>query len=114
MAYLARFYDPQDEELPNLLARNTINSEGLTERVSAILAAVKEEGDAALLRFAKQFDKASLSELRVRETEILEAKGKISDDLKRALAVAYNNIFSFHTEQLPQAEIGRASCRERV
>jgi histidinol dehydrogenase len=104
MAYLARFYDPQDEELPNLLARNTINSEGLTERVSAILAAVKEEGDAALLRFAKQFDKASLSELRVRETEILEAKGKISDDLKRALAVAYNNIFSFHTEQLPQAE----------
>lgn len=104
MAYLARFYDPQDEQLPSLLARNKTDSEALTEQVRSILAAVQEEGDEALFRFAKQFDKASLSELRVSEKEILDAEGRVPDDLKQALAVAYHNIKAFHARQRPDGE----------
>lgn len=104
MAYLARFYDPQDEELPQLLARNKTNSQDLSTRVSAILRSVQEEGDRALFRFAKQFDQVDLSELRVTEKEIQEAELKLSDDLKKALAVAYHNIHAFHSEQLCRPE----------
>lgn len=104
MAYLARFYDPQDEDLPHLFARNKTNTEGLGEKVSAILAAVRKDGDGALFRFAKQFDQVDLTDLRVSKQEIEEAGHQISDELKQALRAAYRNIHAFHSEQLPRPE----------
>ena len=70
--------------------------------VKEIVEAVKREGDDALLRYTAAFDKVTLKpeQLRVTDEEIQGAYAKVEPEFLDALRKA--------------AEIGRASCRERV
>ncbi|MEF3304317.1 histidinol dehydrogenase [Paenibacillus sp. GYB003] len=69
--------------------------------VAAILESVRTEGDAAVLRFTEQFDKAKLSagQLRVTEQEIRAAYDKVEKPFIEALRRAAANIRSFHEKQ---------------
>ncbi len=69
MAFLQRYENPPDEQLKTLLTRNLDTTRSVTKQVSAILDAVKEEGDAALLRYALEFDGVNLSSLYVSPPE---------------------------------------------
>ena len=71
----------------------------LTPKVEAILEKVKQQKDQALYDLTLAFDKVALDSLRVSEQEIQEAKNKISLELKKAIDVAYNNIYTFHSSQ---------------
>lgn len=72
------------------------------EAVKTILASVRQEGDAALRRLAKQFDGIEVGELRVSEEEIQAAYGKVDADFVSALREAAANIRAFHEKQLRQ------------
>lgn len=104
MAYLQHFYNPSDDDFPLLLARNQQNTGTVAEQVQTILKTVKEQGDAALIRYASQFEGASLSSLQVSQEEMEQARSLVPSDLKGALQQAYAHIKAFHTAQLPQAE----------
>ena len=104
MAFLQRYENPPDEQLKKLLTRNLDTTQSVTKQVSAILNAVKEEGDAALLRFASEFDGFTLSSLSVSPEERKAAEVQVDDSLKRALSQAYDNIHSFHAAQMPTGE----------
>jgi len=69
--------------------------------VAEIVAAVRREGDAALLRYTAQFDKVELKpgELRVTEAEIAAAYDKVEPDFLSALRQATANITAFHEKQ---------------
>lgn len=69
--------------------------------VAEIVAAVRREGDAALLRYTAQFDKVELKpgELRVTEAEIAAAYDKVEPDFLSALRQAAANITAFHEKQ---------------
>lgn len=67
-----------------------------------ILAAVKEQGDAALLNMAKQFDKRETPRLLVPVEEIDQAEQFLSSELKAAIETAYANVKRFHQAQLPK------------
>ncbi|WP_191084253.1 histidinol dehydrogenase [Roseococcus microcysteis] len=72
--------------------------------VSAIIAAVREEGDAALLRYTARWDgwaPESAAALRVTEAEVEAALASIPPDLLAALDVAAARIEAFHRAQLP-------------
>lgn len=72
--------------------------------VSAIIAAVRAEGDAALLRYTARWDgwaPASAEELRVSAAEVEAALASIPPDLLAALDVAAARIEAFHRAQLP-------------
>ena len=60
---------------------------------------VKTNGDAAIRRYEKQFDKADLDEICVTEAEMKESESLVSDDLKRAILTAKKNIETFHASQ---------------
>ena len=60
---------------------------------------VKQNGDAAVKKYALQFDNVALSELQVSKAEIDEAKALISDELKKAIQIAKDNITTFHAAQ---------------
>ena len=104
MAFLQRYENPPDEQLKKLLARNLDTTQSVTKQVSAILHAVKEEGDDALFRFASEFDGAFLASLSVSPKEWEAAAAEVDDSLKRALSQAYGNIHSFHAAQMPTGE----------
>nr|WP_321262760.1 histidinol dehydrogenase [uncultured Sphaerochaeta sp.] len=104
MAFLQRYENPPDEQLKKLLARNLDTTQSVTKQVSAILDAVKEEGDSALFRFASEFDGVTLASLSVSPKERKAVAAEVDDSLKRALSQAYDNIHSFHAAQMPTGE----------
>ncbi|MGJ8484106.1 histidinol dehydrogenase [Pseudoalteromonas sp. SYSU M81236] len=67
-----------------------------------ILNAVKTEGDAALLKMAKEFDKRKTPRLLVPVEEINQAEQLLSNELKAAIETAYANVKRFHQAQLPK------------
>jgi len=71
--------------------------------VAAIIAAVRERGDAALLEYTQEFDRLELNPatLRVSADEIAAAAASIAPELAAALHLAAQRIEAFHRAQMP-------------
>ena len=93
------FRNPNEEALKEIIARPTKDAADLTATVSAVLARIKSEGDAAVLDYELQFDKVELKALTVTEDEFDVAEATVSDELKAALQLAHDNIARFHEAQ---------------
>lgn len=70
--------------------------------VASILNAVRQEGDAALLRYARQFDGLGDLPLRVPERELAEAAAHMKPEVCRAVEAAASNIREYAVAQLPR------------
>lgn len=84
----------------NVLARPQSQSTAIAKAVNAILANVQATGDEALIDYAAQFDKATLTTLQVSPQEFTAAEALVSSQLKKAIKQAYSNIKKFHKAQL--------------
>ncbi|MBQ9071210.1 MAG: histidinol dehydrogenase [Clostridia bacterium] len=67
--------------------------------VKEIIEKVRREGDAALYYYAKKFDRASLTSLRVSEEEIKTAIAYVDPKFIEVLRTAAKNIREFHEKQ---------------
>jgi histidinol dehydrogenase len=78
----------------------------LQDAVRAIVRAVQEKGDAALVEFTARFDRTDLAKtgLRVPPEELKRAYEGLSQELRGALALAAERIEKHHRRQLPQDE----------
>ncbi|MBP9854715.1 MAG: histidinol dehydrogenase [Candidatus Omnitrophica bacterium] len=85
----------------NLFARK----KHVEEKVRRIIEDVRLEGDEAVLRYTKRFDKASLvaKKLRVDEAEISGAYQGITSDFISSLKVIINNVSDFYKKQIQRA-----------
>jgi histidinol dehydrogenase len=92
------------DERAALLKRSEADITTFMERAQSIVQAVKEEGDKALLRFARDFDKAEVrgGNLKATEQEFDEAFKKVDDEVIEAISYAIGNIRTFHEEQRPE------------
>ena len=90
---------PEPSQWAELLQRPVIHTEALFDTVRQIMARVKAEGDRAVLAYAATFDRVELSQLAVSEEEWLEAETQVSEELKKAILLAKENIASFHAKQ---------------
>ncbi len=90
---------PQPSEWAELLKRPVMNMETLRGTVSEVLGRIKAEGDKAVLDYEERFDKVKLNGLAVSEAEIEEAESMVSDELKKAIQLAEQNIRTFHSAQ---------------
>ena len=88
-------------EVPSseIFARGTAETD-VSDIVADILAEVRQKGDAALLAYAKQFDKADLQALEVSEAEIDAAFQKVEPAFIAVLQQAAENIRAFHQRQV--------------
>ncbi|HMO62866.1 MAG TPA: histidinol dehydrogenase [Ferruginibacter sp.] len=91
--------NPTKAEWPLIVQRPVIDSAPLEATVSAILKDVQQQGDAAVKKYALQFDKVHLQDLKVTDAEMQEAAAAVSDALKAAISIAKNNITLFHQRQ---------------
>ncbi|KAJ3196189.1 trifunctional histidinol dehydrogenase [Irineochytrium annulatum] len=87
-----------------LLRRPAIKSEEILSRVKPIINDVANRGDTALIEFTKKFDGVELA------STVLKAPFDgdlmaISEESKRAIDEAYENIFKFHDAQLERAPL---------
>ena len=68
--------------------------------VAAIIAAVRQEGDTALRRYAKEFDKAELTEIEVPAAQLDAAVDALDGELRAILQEAAERIRTFHSRQV--------------
>ena len=72
----------------------------VAETVSEIISNVRQNGDSALIEYAKKFDKAELSSLLVTEKEIEDAFEKVPKKFIKVLLKSAKNIRTFHSKQV--------------
>ena len=103
---LARL-DPLDlDSLPESVLERTRQAFGddVTPEQSVVnmLRDVRREGDAAIRRYARLLDGADLTEFRIDDKELSEARAGISPQLEAALQLAAQRIREFHQATLPR------------
>ncbi|KQC32864.1 histidinol dehydrogenase [Nonlabens sp. YIK11] len=100
--------NPSQAHQQSLLERPLKQRSEVDHAVKEIIQLVRENGDEALIAFAKQFDKAELKDLKVSPTEISHASTQVDESLKTAIQTAYDNIYKFHkacyTQDYPVVE----------
>ena len=68
--------------------------------VAGIIAEVRKNGDAALRRYAKEFDRADIDALEVPGEQLDKALADLEPDLRAVLEEAAENIRAFHQRQV--------------
>ncbi|MGN8889580.1 histidinol dehydrogenase [Dysosmobacter sp. HCP28S3_G4] len=86
---------PQD-----ILNRDIRTEEDVSAAVDAILADVRQNGDAALRRYAEKFNGAALDRLEVTPDEWDAAVDSVDPDFLETLRQAADNIRAFHEKQV--------------
>lgn len=92
----------KQQQIDALLRPAMKDSVILRDTVTKILSRVRENKDAAVFEYTKQFDGAELRELRLDLAIIEQAESKIEAKVKIAIDKAYANIKIFHEAQIPQ------------
>ena len=85
-----------------LLSAKRESEEDVAVSVRAIVADVRARGDAALVDYAKRFDKIELTALRLTDGEIAAAEAQCAPEVLDALDVAARRIEIYHRRQLPK------------
>ena len=91
-----------DARLEQLLAWESVSDSAVAETVATILADVKSEGDAALLRYTNRFDNVSASsvaEFVVPQAALEAARKSIPAQQLQALETAATRIRNYHQHQ---------------
>ena len=95
-----------DEELTRLTRYEAAQDAALQETVRAILADVRARGDAAVLEYAKRFDRTTartLGELEIKKEQLENALNSIPRTQADALRLAARRIRTFHEKQLQKS-----------
>jgi len=94
-----KIINPPKNEWEVLLQRPTQTIEAIETTVTSIFDDVKRNGDDGVKRYTSIFDGVDLGEMYVSEQEFLDASKEISTELKEAVALAKQNISTFHKAQ---------------
>ncbi len=95
---MIKILNRKNVSLDEILKRNEYNI-AVSDAVQSIVDDVKANGDAALLTYARKFDRAEITSLTVDKAEIEKAVATVGDDFMKILTEAAENIREFHTHQ---------------
>lgn len=86
-----------------LLQRTEADLSSYEDKVRGIIDAVRREGDEALARFARDFDKAPVkaSEIAATESDFASAEKALDPKVRAAMSYAAEAIRKFHEDQKP-------------
>ncbi len=92
------------DEKTELLRRTESDLDRYLEPVASIVKAVRDEGDRALVRFARDLDKAAIAadSIRARPADFEAASAALAPELLEAIAFAAESIRRFHRGQMPE------------
>jgi len=95
----------ESKAMGRVLARRSARLTEAEDAVRPILAAVRDQGDAGLLQYARQFDGLDRNTVRVPEEELAAAAKRLSRDFRSAVKVAATNVRRYAQRQLPKGYI---------
>jgi histidinol dehydrogenase len=88
-----------------IVERSSLGKDRVRKKVVGILDAVRKDGDKALIRYTRSFDKVDLrrKELKVSEAEISGAYQDLKPGMLETLKAVIQNIDKFYRNQLPRS-----------
>ncbi|HZU25380.1 MAG TPA: histidinol dehydrogenase [Bryobacteraceae bacterium] len=89
-------------EAQALITRRTVRLAEAENAVGPILDEVRRRGDAALIEFARRFDRVELDSVRVRDSDFEAARLRLSAAFIHSVEVAAANIRAFAELQMPR------------
>ena len=90
---------PKKETWPEILIRPTQTVKEIETTVNQVFEDVQKNGDTAIKKYTKKFDKVAVTSLKVTQEEISIAVEAVSRELKEAIQQAAANIEKFHRAQ---------------
>ncbi|MDB4252015.1 histidinol dehydrogenase [Flavobacteriaceae bacterium] len=90
---------PKKETWPEILKRPTQTVKEIETTVNQVFEDVQKNGDTAIKKYTKKFDKVAVTSLKVTQEEISIAVEAVSRELKEAIQQAAANIEKFHRAQ---------------
>lgn len=99
------FYDLSGKSIPaELLQRTESDLSFFSEKVTPIIEAVRTNGDAALIDFAKKFDKVEVDTFSVKaqESEFEAAFARLDPEVIETIRYSVENVRAFHQAQKPE------------
>ena len=90
---------PRRDQWSQILKRPTQTVKEIEATVNEVFEDVQVNGDSAIRKYTKQFDKVAVTSLKVTQEEISIAVEAVSSELKEAIQQAAGNIEKFHSAQ---------------
>jgi len=97
--------NPSKSKWGSLTQRPYTENNSVVDSVKEIFKNVQKNGDKSLIDYTLKFDNVKIDKLKVSENLINDSEFKISSNLKKAIDLAYNNIYKFHSSQLQKKNI---------
>ena len=105
-----KFDDPGfDDAVRQIVERGEQAPEGVEETVREIIAAVRQDGDAALFEYTERFDRLPLSagSIQVTAAELDRAMEKVEPEALEALELAAERIAAYHRKQMTETWLSK-------
>ena len=96
---------PLRSEWKKLAERPATEKDKLESLVATVFAEIEAEGDKAVLKYSKTFDKVEIISLAVENSAVENAAAQLSIELKQAIQLAKSNIEKFHAAQKETKQI---------
>lgn len=98
-------YYKENQQLNQLVKRSEVEVDTYERSVREIISAVKEEGDIAVLRYTKMFDKVELSaeDIVIPYYELEKAYEELEEEIRWSYEVAVERITEFHSLQMEKS-----------
>lgn len=90
------------QRLDKLLAWDEVSDQAVLETVSEVIAAIRSNGDEALLEYTARFDGmdvGSVADLRLDSSRLQQALAQVTAEQRQALEVAAERIRNYHEHQ---------------
>ena len=100
-----KLVNPNKQSWLELTQRPVADISELKNIVNQIFNEIKKDGDEAVKKYNRIYDKVELDSLAVNEEEIANASKKVSEELKGAIQLAKSNIEKFHASQRESLKI---------
>lgn len=97
MIHVIKF--PSRSDYSNLCERPHIESTVISNLIQSIFEKVGAEKDEALINYTYEFEKRNIDTLLYTEKEIEAYSNATDDHLKKAIQIAFDNIYKFHEAQ---------------
>ena len=107
---ILRHTQPGFAKALDALKRHSEPTDNVRKTVAAIIADIRKRGDAALIALTKKFGGPKLDPDDLR----LNQHSRVHDDDKKAIAIAYKNVFAFAKKSLRKSWSGRNAQGARV
>lgn len=101
---LYRWHEINKDVKARIMRRAQANIDDVAAKVRPIIEDVRQNGDDALRRYAKQFDKADIIDIRSSDEEFDRAEKRLDNNLKEAIEHCVRNVHKFHAEQMRRVE----------